>query len=108
VVCQIWIFQVIIQILLILAISDSLQISEANFSNFSIAVENMHIQVIPQKIFQNKNESGVFSSLNETFITEKGAKNTLYVDSDDSLTVKKKTCCGNFLDNIKNIFKKKK
>ena len=85
-----------------------MKISEGNFLNFSIPIENEHLQVISQKNFLNKNTTGPFKDLNETFINEKNLKNPLYVDSDDNVTVKKTSCCGNIFVNFKNLFTKKK
>ncbi len=92
-----------------LAISVNLKICDANFLNFSVAVENEHLQMIPQKVFTNNNNlNGPFNNLNETFINEKNARGTLYVNCEENIPVKSNSCCGNLLANIKNIFKKKK
>lgn len=85
-----------------------MKISQGNFLDFSIPIENEHLQVISNKTFHYENTSGPFIDLNETFINEKKLKNPLYVDGDQTVSVKRTSCCGNIFVNFKNLFSKKK
>ncbi len=110
---QIWIF--LVSYYFIPAISETLKLSEANMLNFSIVIEDEHInmQVLPKRKFDGNNDiishkgTKNLNNLKETFIHQNNTTDTLYVgESDESLLVKRKKCCGVF-ECFEKLFKKK-
>lgn len=63
--CLIWTLQVSFE--LILGLSENLKLSEANFTNFSIIVENEHLLIIPRKTYDPGNDN-IQSTNNSMFV----------------------------------------